>query len=335
MTEPAIGGVGEEAEAESLELEDALERAVALAPQCESLAATGKAVNHALDMDWSDAKWRGIWKHHPREAEQVRKSVGTQQKRQRNAIKIDGNVRGLVVSDIHAPFHDYNAIRLVAQVAKWHQPDVLIYNGDSLDFYHSSRFDTNPERMFNLQTEIDAWHTDVVAVLSSAVGKQCRQIKTLGNHEDRLRRKLWSNPDLYGIRALQMDSLLELERYGIELVTTAVFFGNHLEVSHGTLARKWSGYSAKAEAEKRRYRISTITGHVHRAGRFETNVRQHRVIAQENPCLCSLDPEYMTDPDWVNGFTLFDVRNGNVRIDVVEIHSDYTCCVGKKWFGVG
>lgn len=147
-------------------------------------------------------------------------------------------------------------------------------------------------------------------------------------------RTLWRNPGLYGIRSLEWRSLFELDKYNIELAKQSVFFGQVLEVSHGVKVSKWSGYSARMEAERRRYRISTVTGHVHRQGRWQTNVRGDSIIAQEAGCLCDLSPEYVIDPDWVQGFVLAEVHNGNVRIDPVEIYSDYTCTAGGKWFGV-
>ena len=89
---------------------------------------------------------------------------------------------------------------------------------------------------------------------------------------------------------------------------------------------------AKAEQEKRRFAISTITGHVHRAGRFQTKVGDRHTVGVEAPCLCSLDPEYMVDPDWVQGITLFTIRGGMARVQTVQFELDYTCEVGKEFF---
>lgn len=306
--------------------------ALEVAPLVNSFSAVGRATNERLDVDWTDARWRGLFKEHPREREQVAKALNTHARAEQKAITITGNVRGMVVSDIHAPYHDYSAILVTAAVAHWWKPDVFVYNGDDVDFYGLSRFDKNPARLFSIQDEIDAWHTDAVAPLHHALPAKCRRIKTLGNHEDRLIRVLWSNPGLYGIRSLEWRSLLELDKYGIELATRSVFFENALEVSHGERVSKWAGYSARLESERRRYHISTITGHVHRQGRWATNVMGRSIIAQEGGCLCDLNPEYMAAPDWTQGFTLFEVYNGNVRIDAVEIYPDYTCTVAGKWF---
>lgn len=319
---------------DDIPIEEVWTAALEVAPHVDSLASVGRATNEKLDVDWTDARWRGLFKYYPREREQVAKALGKQIRTEEKAVTIPGDVRGMVVSDIHAPYHDYNAIRLASIVARWWKPDVFVYNGDDVDFYGLSSFDKNPARLFSIQDEIDAWHTDAVAPLHNALPAKCRRIKTLGNHEDRLIRVLWRNPGLYGIRSLEWRNLLELDKYGIELATRSVYFGNALEVSHGERVSKWAGYSARMESEKRRYRISTITGHVHRQGRWATNVLSRSIVAQEAGCLCGLEPEYMAAPDWTQGFVLFEVRNGHVRIDAVEIYPDYTCTVGGKWFGL-
>ncbi len=167
----------------------------------------------------------------------------------------------------------------------------------------------------------------------AALGK-ARKIKVPGNHEDRLRRKLWANPDLFGIGALELPELMQLRRYGIEYAELRVRFGNVLEVTHGTRVSKWAGYTARLEQEQRRYSISTITGHVHRVGRFQTRIGNGYSVGQEAPCMCTLDPEYMTDPDWVQGVTLFVVRDGAVQIEPVIFTPDYKAMCGKQYFSL-
>ena len=308
-------------------------KALELAPRFDTLANLGRAVNDALDIDTTAAAWRGLWVRNPEQRERIRKRLGTAAHQYQRTINVAGNCSGIVFSDIHAPFHDRNAIALAAKVAAWWRPDVAIYNGDDVDFYQLSRFDKNPNRTARTQDEIDTWHIECVAPLNAALGK-ARKIKVPGNHEDRLRRKLWANPDLFGIGALELPELMQLRRYGIEYVELRVRFGNVLEVTHGTRVSKWAGYTARLEQEQRRYSISTITGHVHRAGRFQTRVGNTHVVSQEAPCMCTLDPEYMIDPDWIQGVTLFVVRDGAVQIEPVLFTPDYKAMCGKQHFEV-
>ena len=308
-------------------------KALELAPRFDSLANVARAVNDALDIDMSAAAWRGLFVRNPEQRERIRKRLGTAAHEYQRTINVTGNCSGIVFSDIHAPYHDRNAIALAAKIAAWWKPDVAIYNGDDVDFYQLSRFDKNPNRTARTQDEIDTWHVECVAPLNAALGK-ARKIKLPGNHEDRLRRKLWANPDLFGIAALELPELMQLRRYGIEYAELRVRFGNVLEVTHGTRVSKWAGYTARLEQEQRRYSISTITGHVHRAGRFQTRIGASYVVGQEAPCMCTTDPEYMTDPDWVQGVTLFVIRDGAVQIEPVLFTPDYKAMCGKQVFGL-
>lgn len=313
--------------------DEALAKAIELAPRFSSLAQLARAVNDALDVDISGGTWRGWWKAYPETAERIRKRLGTASREYQRTIVVNGDVRGIVFSDIHAPYHDRNAIALAARIAKWWQPEVAIYNGDDTDFYQLSRFDKNPARTWRTQEEIDIWHIECVAPLNAALGK-CRKIKLPGNHEDRLRRKLWANPDLFGIRSLELPDLMQLSNYGMEYAELRVKFGNVLEVSHGTRVAKWAGYTARAEQELRRFAIDTITGHVHRAGRFTTRVGNRHSTGYEAPCMCGLEPEYMTDPDWAQGVTLFQIAGNQAHVQQVLFTLDYTAMVGRQVFGL-
>lgn len=318
-----------------------------LAPRHERLAYLTRAVNDALALDWSDAAWRGLLQRNPSTQERLVKLLGTAERTYPNALRLVGNGRGIVFSDIHAPFHDTKAVALAAKVAAWWNPQLAIWNGDDLDCYRLSRFSQNPERTERLQQEIDLWHIEVMAPLLAAlapspktptlVAGSCLKVKLPGNHEGRLQDALWANPGLFGLRAMELASLLELKRLGVLYAHTKVLLNGALEISHGTKVRPQAGASARAECERRRYSISTITGHVHRAGSYLARTASGWVRAQEAPCLCRLDPEYSDDPDWVDwaqGVTLFQVFDQKVVIEPVVFFSDYTCMVGKQIFSL-
>ena len=42
----------------------------------------------------------------------------------------------------------------------------------------------------------------------------------------------------------------------------------------------------------------------------------------------------MIDPDWVQGVTLFTIRNGVARVQTVQFELDYTAEVGKEFFSL-
>ena len=302
---------------------DALTKCVEVAPSYSKITHVTRRVNELLDLDYTDAKWRGLLKDNPTQHEKIKKALGTAKDETPDTIHISGNIVGAVINDVHVPYHDKTAIALACKVLAWWRPEVIVYNGDLLDFYDLSRYDKNPGRQYRLQDEIDMFHTDVVAPINHAVGKRCRKIFLPGNHEARLQKFLMAHPELFSLRDLELRNVLKLSNYDIEYAAYSVQFGDVLEVSHGTRVNKWAGMSAKAEQELRRYSMSTITGHVHRSGTFKTKVGNEWKTGQESPCLCTLKPEYMRNPDWQQGVTLFTVTDKICRIYPVEFSGQF------------
>lgn len=306
----------------------------------ESRATLFRAVNEALGLDWTDAAWRGHMNRNvdvrekinslivPQAAEPIYRIDG------RKEIRLTGDMRGSVSSDEHVPFHDPRAIALMCDILHWWKPDVHIYNGDQTDWYQLSDFDKNPERETGIQQDADQAKEELYAPVRRATRKT-QFYKVDGNHCFRLWRYLWARRELRGLRALQPENLFEFDKFGITHAGLRVRIDNVLEISHGTRVNKWAGMSAKAELEERRYGISTITGHVHRAGRSETRtIDGGYVMGHENPCLCQLQPEYKADPDWVQGISLFEIKGGRLWVETVLFNSDYSACAAGKWFGI-
>lgn len=101
-----------------------------------------------------------------------------------------GMLTAVLYGDTHIPFHDQRSLDVVAQVIRIARPNVIAHQGDLLDCYHLSRFDKNPKRIHRLQDEIDAARQHLAAF--RLLAPEARFIYLSGNHEDRLRRTLWS-----------------------------------------------------------------------------------------------------------------------------------------------
>lgn len=221
--------------------------------------------------------------------------------------------RAVVVSDIHAPYHDSTAVRIATEIIRDIQPDVLVVNGDTVDCYGISRFLKDPTRLEGLQDELNEARR-ILTGFRDASPKSKRFI-TEGNHEARLSKTIASldGPARELARldnfqeAMSWRSLLGLHTLGYKWVADhdqpATDIIPHVLVKHGSVVRKYSGYSAKAEYEN--YHRSGTSGHTHRLG-----VHYHRSLDQthlwvETGCLCSLKPEYTRYPNWMQGFAVF------------------------------
>lgn len=59
------------------------------------------------------------------------------------------------LSDFHCPHHDEHTLEILLKFLEWFEPDTVFLVGDFLDFYQISRFDKNPERVGQLQDDLD------------------------------------------------------------------------------------------------------------------------------------------------------------------------------------
>lgn len=242
-------------------------------------------------------------------------------------------MRVIFPTDEHYPFQDERARSVALKIAQDFDPELRIAGSDGIDFYSISKYDKNPARIkaFGLQNEIDLWKGGQLEWLSATPNAKVFFIK--GNHEDRLRRWLWRNPDIADLDALQLPTLLDMNRLKIyweknkgESANLELNIYNKLLIKHGDIVRKFSAYSAKAELEAEHFSISVLTGHTHRGGTHYATTRRGAVVAQEGFCLCSLDPEYTTNPNWQQGIVLATVTPESLFMEPIPFYEAY----GKK-----
>lgn len=204
-----------------------------------------------------------------------------------------------VINDVHVPFQNNTMIEGVVNLLEDEQPDEIILNGDMVDFYDLSSFDKDPSRIDNLQNELD-----ILSAMLHIFRSACPDAKityVVGNHEDRLRKYLWKKaPALNSLRSLKLEEILKTDELGISLVKKYVL--NGFTFVHGEIVRQHSSYSAKAEYDKRN--CSGMSAHVHRLGVYYKTTSSGTFGWWENGCGCNLDPEYVEEPNWQNGFAM-------------------------------
>lgn len=219
--------------------------------------------------------------------------------------------REINLSDVHVPYHDPHAWELAMRIVEEIRPDAVNILGDLCDFYKVSRFDKDPDR-FNLQHELDGARV-LLKELRSVHKKAIRMIP--GNHENRIKKYLRKNQELYGLDALQLPSLLGLREFEIEYhdYEIAIIPGEGgLYGHHGDIVRPLAGQSAEAELKGVFHAHSLVAGHTHRAAKYVCSTRWAKRFSIENGCLCSLDP----DPLWIHS------PNWQHAISEIEIESD-------------
>jgi hypothetical protein len=223
-----------------------------------------------------------------------------------------------ILNDLQMPYHDAEVLALVENFLIEIQPDYEIFNGDIFDFYALSDFDKNPNRINRMQDELDLTKAMLRrhhAILPKAIKKLI-----IGNHEDRLRRFLWTRAkELATLRCLTVEELLGLKDYNIELIAyeQGLMVNDVFLIIHGDIASIHSGYTAKRMFEK--HGGCGICGHCHRGGSFYKRDRFGIWGWWENFCLCHLNPDWIKNPNWVQGFSLVHFQGDRFWVEQIPI----------------
>lgn len=238
----------------------------------------------------------------------------------------------LVVSDLQIPFHDPEVIPLVYAFARRWKPDTLIVNGDLTDCYDLSDYDKNPLNVNRLQLEIEG-----VAEFFGHLRAIPQKIWLGGNHEYRWKRILWRLQNYGpGVNEL-LKALMNAAEVGEDADAAFRFaFGtkaagvtywpygdyislaeNNLIVTHGFRLSQHSGYSARMHYD--RLGRSVIIGHSHRMASYRVTNLRGTHGAWENGCLCRLDPEYLSFPNWQQGFSIVTIDGPMFHVEQIPI----------------
>lgn len=220
----------------------------------------------------------------------------------------------VVLSDIHFPFENSEAILKTIDFMVKYNPKYIFLNGDIVDCYSLSRFDKEPKRILSLQKEFDlasAFITDLTELFPKA-----KIVYIEGNHEKRLQKYLNSHPEISSLRTLTIKDLLGLDSIGVEYLPN--YNLNGLFITHGEIVRKYSGQSARGELDKND--ISGVSGHTHRLSHYFKSTPYRDLQWCESGCLCDLNPVYLDSrPDWQNGFVYGEFKHNQLQLHLYKI----------------
>lgn len=227
------------------------------------------------------------------------------------------NVPVVVIPDTHAPFHDPYAIELACKIIEYVKPASIIYLGDDVDWMQISKYSKDPRRILQADAEVKSWQSNIDAAFTSAASSIIRRYKLLGNHEKRLYKYYCDSPEIMGFAGMQMDAIIGLDKNfkvipNLQIIEDEIIWRNRFMFKHGDIVRKFAGWTAKSELEKEG--LNGISGHVHRAAQYTRTVRGKAMTWLEGGCLCKLNPEYMSNPNWQQAITVIWF-NGNKETD--------------------
>jgi predicted phosphodiesterase len=212
------------------------------------------------------------------------------------------------------------------------KPDKLFILGDYMDMYSISKFDRNPERVTNLQTEFNMGKEILARIINTI--KPTQTIFTEGNHEDRLRKFIWNNPVLNG--CIDIKEKLGINELGIQYYEYGKNFvyQDRLIYTHGTKVNKFSAYTAKNMLDD--LGLSVIFGHTHRCGSHYRTDYSDAKEAVENGFLCdkSLAMEWFRREviDWQLGISVISWVEDRFNIHNICIPKHKFIIYGNKYY---
>jgi hypothetical protein len=228
--------------------------------------------------------------------------------------------KNMVISDIHIPFQDDDAVALMKLYAKDYKPDNLYINGDMLDFYSLSSFDKSPDRKETLVQEVYQGR-QFLHDMRKVVGEDCNITFLEGNHEARLQRYFWRNPEMYGLDVLELSKLLDLKKYNVGFIgvdpdywsadTGHAKQGDALILHGDSRLNGAKGGIHGSYNTMKAMGISTVNGHDHKLGlRFYQNAYS-KLFALGTGCLCKVPG----NADYEQGFGTFTTTEDGVNVE--------------------
>lgn len=165
--------------------------------------------------------------------------------------------RILFIPDVHRPYHDEKAWRLMLKAARRFEPHRLVILGDFGDFYATSRHSKDPNRTRHLEREIASVRRGLDEL--DALGARAKHF-VAGNHEDNLERYLRQRaPELFNM--VRVPELLQLRERG----WTYTPYKQHLRIGRLYVTHEIGHAGPDAHMRARAaFEGDVVIGHTHR-----------------------------------------------------------------------
>lgn len=230
--------------------------------------------------------------------------------------------RILIISDLHFPYQNNEAITLALDYGKSKKIDCILINGDLIDFANISRH----ERDFRARSIAEEF--DAVRVFLKSIRLHFPKVKIVfkhGNHDERWEKFLYSKaPEIFDVNDFQLEVLLRLGELKIETVKDKrpIKIGK-LTALHGhELAGGGAGGVNPARGTFLKTLSNVIVGHYHKtSSNTETTMNGDVIAVNSVGCLCDLNPLYMPINKHNLGFAYceLNIKTGEYHLENLKI----------------
>lgn len=208
-----------------------------------------------------------------------------------------------VIGDLHIPHHNVEALKLTIRHCQKENPDAILLNGDTMDFYALSFHEKDPRRV-NWLGELEAGR-QAMRMLRSAF-PNIPIIYKAGNHCIRLERHLQKYaPILLGMEEFELPVLLRLGETGVQYVENKVnIWAGKLNIIHGDEYRGAGGVNP-ARWLSLRTGENSMCSHFHRTSSHMDRTIRHDIRGWWSlGCMCELTPLWLPYNQWNLGFAI-------------------------------
>ncbi|OHT98288.1 hypothetical protein BKG71_19415 [Mycobacteroides chelonae] len=250
--------------------------------------------------------------------------------------------RIVIVSDLQVPFHDRKAAKAVIQFIGDTNPDEVVMIGDQIDLPQPSRWTKGTRGEFegSIFKDSDYFKTNILQPLRDVYDGPIGAHE--GNHDARAREYLEKNsPALSGTKAFHMETLLDFDGFGIELLPEVYEIAPGWVSTHGhrqgIRLSQIAGNTAMGAARK--FNKSVVMGHTHRLGiisetRGYNGKPTSQLTGMEVGNLMNMAlAGYLRGgaANWQQGFGLLTVDGQHVKPEIVEIKKGRFSVDGHVW----
>jgi predicted phosphodiesterase len=229
---------------------------------------------------------------------------------------ISGHKRGLVINDIHLPYHNVEALTSCFDFAKKQKPDFVFINGDLLDFHQLSYFQRDPRKK-RFSEELDMFK-DFFQTLQKIF--KCKIYYKFGNHEERYDSFLFQKAgELVGVEEFSLESIIKARAEGIEIIRDKrLVVMNDLPFIHGHEFGR--GVFSPVNAARGLFmqaKHTCVKGDCHTTSEHtEPNIFGKIMTTWSVGCLCGLNPKWLPLNKWNHGLMMVDLSEDGKGFEV-------------------
>ena len=235
------------------------------------------------------------------------------------AVQIDGPARCLILSDLHIPYHDPQALQVALDYGVQHKATMVLLNGDICDHFALSRWEKDP-RERDFPGEVAKTRQFLIGL--SEMFPKARVLYKTGNHEERYENYLrMKAPELLGVANFEWSEVFGVDKANLVDGKRPVKIGQ-LNVIHGhEYVFNISNPVNPARGMFLRAKTHVLGGHFHQTSQHSAKSLEGKVVsAWSTGALCDMNPEYRPLNDWNHGFAFVEIgRDGSFHVDNLRI----------------